>query len=86
MLSHAREAIGYAKGRSRDDLDADRMFMHTSIRLIEVIGEAARRVPIDVRLAIPSIPWDDITGARDRLIHGYDRVDLDILDLNLPPS
>lgn len=89
MLDHAREAIETARGRSRADLDSDRMLMHTSVRLVEVIGEAARRVSAQARAAHPEIPWDDIIGTRDRLIHGYDQVDLDILwdilELNLPP-
>jgi uncharacterized protein with HEPN domain len=45
MLDHAREAVEMARGRKRADLDADRQFNLALVRLIEIIGEAANRVP-----------------------------------------
>ncbi|MBN1145643.1 MAG: DUF86 domain-containing protein [Anaerolineales bacterium] len=48
-------------------------------RLLEIIGEAANRVPGDVQARHPEIPWLQMIGARNRLIHGYDSVDFDIL-------
>ena len=88
MLDYAREAVALVKDRSRADLDSDRMLMHTSTRLVEIIGEAGRRVSTETRQRHPDIPWANISGTRDRLIHAYDRVDLDILwdilELDLP--
>ena len=49
------------------------------IRLLEVIGEAANSVSPEVQLAHPSVPWRKLTGLRNRLIHGYFNVNLDIL-------
>jgi len=46
------------------------------IRNFEVIGEAAKRVPLDYRAAHPSIPWQLMAGFRDVLIHGYEGVDI----------
>jgi uncharacterized protein with HEPN domain len=74
MRDHAREARQHASGRTRADLDRDRLLV-----LVEVIGEAASQVPAEVRERFPSIPWRDIIGMRNRLIHGYDVVDLDAL-------
>jgi len=58
-------------------------------RLVEIIGEAAARVSTQIREQYPDIPWIEMTGLRNRLIHGYDAVDLDILwDIlmeDLPP-
>ena len=58
-------------------------------RLLEITGEAASRVPEDVRERHPEIPWPQIVGLRNRLIHGYDSVDLNILwqivTSDLPP-
>lgn len=58
-------------------------------RLVEIIGEAAARVSTQTREQYPDIPWIEMTGLRNRLIHGYDAVDLDILwDIlmeDLPP-
>lgn len=47
--------------------------------LLEIIGEAASRVPAEQRLQHPDIPWPEIVGLRNRLIHGYDSVDFEIL-------
>jgi uncharacterized protein with HEPN domain len=49
------------------------------VRLLEVIGEAATRVPEEVQQHYRDIPWASIIGLRNRLIHGYDAVDLDIV-------
>lgn len=79
MLSHAREAVSFAEGRTRADLDADRLLNLALVRLLEVIGEAAGRVSTEMRDEHPEIPWPQIIGLRNRLTHGYDAVDLDIL-------
>jgi len=68
-----------ATGRKRADLDSDRQFSLALVRLLEIIGEAANRVPNDERARIPEVPWAQIVGLRNRLIHGYDEVDFDIL-------
>lgn len=79
MLDHAIEAAAMARGRSRADLDRDRQLNLALVRLVEIIGEAAKRVSPSTRDAHPRIPWTQIIGTRDRLIHGYDRVNFDIL-------
>jgi uncharacterized protein with HEPN domain len=79
MRDHAREAVAFSAGRSREDLDADRQFQLALTRLVEIVGEAAGRVSELSRQRQPGIPWREIVGMRHRLIHGYDRVDLDIL-------
>ena len=79
MLEYTREAIALAQGRMRADLDSDRLLELALVRLLEIIGEAANRVPREVRVRYPDIPWSQIVALRNRLIHGYDAVDLDIL-------
>lgn len=68
-----------AKGRSRAELDTNRMLNLALVRLLEIAGEAASRTTNEERLCCPSIPWGQITGLRNRLIHGYDSIDLDVL-------
>ncbi len=68
-----------AHHRSRADLDSDRLFNLGMTRLLEIIGEAAARVSQATRDRHPQIPWSAIAGMRNRLIHGYDDVDFDIL-------
>ena len=79
MLDHTREALEMVGGRSRADLDADRQLNLALVRLVEVIGEAAGRVPEAFRLRHPQVPWRATVGMRNRLIHGYDVIDFDIL-------
>lgn len=79
MLDHAREAVALAQGRTRTDLDTDRTLELSLTRLVEIVGEAASRAPEDLRRRHADIPWRDIVSMRNRLIHGYDKVDRDIL-------
>jgi uncharacterized protein with HEPN domain len=89
MLGAAREAAQMAQGKTRADLDSDRPLNLSLVRLLEVVGEAASRVPDADRAKYPGIPWPQIVGLRNRLIHGYDNVDFDILwqivTKDLPP-
>ena len=55
------------------------MFMLGMTRLVEMIGEAANWIPREVQEQYPDIPWANIVGMRNRIIHEYDKVDLDIL-------
>jgi uncharacterized protein with HEPN domain len=89
MLDAACKARDFIDGRSRGDLDSDEMLALAVIRLLEVIGEAAKNLSQDFKDRTPEIAWKQITGTRDRLIHGYFDVDLDIvwtiLTQDLPP-
>ena len=73
------EALDYARGRSSDDLRRERPLQHLLVRDLEILGEAASRVSAELRTAHPEIPWRDIVGMRNRLIHAYFDTDLDIV-------
>ena len=79
MRDHSREAMVLAEGRRRADLDLDRIFELALTRLMEVLGEAARRVPDEFRERYPEVPWRQTTDLRNVLIHDYDTVDFDLL-------
>lgn len=79
MLDAAQEAVSFAAGRSRQDLETDRMLNLSLVRLLEIVGEAARGLSPEFRDAHPETPWKKIAGMRDRLIHGYFDVNLDIV-------
>ena len=89
MLDHAREAVIMIHGKARTDIDADRQLNLALVRLLEIIGEAAARTPEEERTLYPDIPWQEIVSLRNRLIHGYDSVDFEILwnviTTDLPP-
>jgi len=88
MLDHGREALAHVHGKSRKDFEADRLRHLAVVHLVEIVGEAASRVPPDVQSRYPDIPWREIVGTRNRLIHGYDNIDNDqlwkILETDLP--
>ena len=79
MLDHAREAMALVQGKTRADLDSDRLLNLALVRLLEIIGEAANRIPEEEQAHHAEIPWPQIVSLRNRLIHGYDSVDFDIL-------
>ena len=79
MLRYAREAVTLAQGKGRADLDSSRMLELSLVRLLEIIGEAGDRVSAEGRESLAAIPWRQVINMRNRLIHGYDEVDLDIL-------
>ena len=79
MYDHAREAVALAHGRARQDLDSDRVLALALVRLVEIVGEAATRISAQFRSQHPQIPWNATIGLRNRLIHGYDSINHDIL-------
>lgn len=79
MRDHAKEAIELSERRSRADLDTDRMFGLAMMHLVEIVGEAASRMSQNGRQRIPGIPWQEVVGTRNRIIHGYDEIDNDLL-------
>lgn len=79
MLDHAREAVALADGKTAEDIQKERVLQLALVRLIEVVGEAASRVSDQAQSQYPAIPWRQAAGMRNRLIHGYDAVDMKVL-------
>lgn len=79
MLDAITEALAFTQGRTRADLDSDRMLVLARVKEVEITGEAAFRISPSTRRNLPEIPWDDIIGMRHRLVHAYFDVNLDIL-------
>ena len=79
MRSHAAEAIAMLGESSMEDLQENRMMQLALTRLVEIVGEAANRVSEGTQEKMDRIPWRDIIGMRNRLIHGYDVIDVKVL-------
>lgn len=88
MRDFARKAIALSDDKSKTDLEQDETLRLALTHLVELVGEAASQVPLEVQQAYPGIPWPKIVGMRNRLIHGYDFIDYNILwdalKFNLP--
>jgi len=89
MLDAARRIQRFTAGKSRAELDQDELLALAIVRLIEIMGEAATQVTDETRARHPDIEWQDIAAIRNRVIHGYFDVDLDIIwntvTVNIPP-
>ncbi len=89
MLDAAEDAQHFVKGKTRQDLDSDRVLMLAVLKSIEIVGEAASRISEPTRESISDIPWLDVIGMRNRLIHGYYDINLqtvwDTVQDDLPP-
>jgi uncharacterized protein with HEPN domain len=89
MLDMARKAIEKTRGIRRSDYDQDENLRLALAHLIQVIGEAARRVSPEAQQAHSEIPWSDIIGMRHKVVHDYLEVDddivWDVVTTDLPP-
>lgn len=79
MLEAAEEALALSRNRSRADLDQDRPLLHSFVRLLSIIGEAASRIDPECRASIPQIDWRNIINMRNRLIHEYFDINIKIV-------
>ena len=79
ILDAAKEAVSFAQGETRKSLDKNRMLVLSLIKDVEIIGEAATYVSKDCREKFPHIPWRSIINMRNRLIHAYFDINLDIV-------
>ena len=79
MLDAAQEARSFAARKSRKSLDSNRQLVLSLVKEIEIIGEAASKVSEGTRAECQDIPWPDIIGMRNRLIHAYFQINLDIV-------
>ena len=75
MLDTARKALELAEGKTREEFDGDEALRFGLTYLLQVIGEAARRVSQESKEANQQIPWKNIVGMRHKVVHEYMRVD-----------
>lgn len=83
FIKHIMESINliedFSKSLGKEKLAGDKLRQSAIIRQIEIIGEAIKNMPKDFIIKYPNIPWKDIVGMRDKIIHQYFDIDLDIV-------
>lgn len=79
MISFAEKVLAYTNGLNRQQFDASGLTYDATMRNLELIGEAATRIPLTVRESASNIQWRQIISMRNRLIHGYLGIDNDTL-------
>ena len=76
MLLSARDAAEFAAGLTFPQFEQSQLHQNAILKAIEIIGEAAARISEETKQAHPGIPWPEIIGMRNRLVHAYFEVDL----------
>lgn len=79
MLEAARDVSSFVAGRARSDLDSDRMLLYALVRALEIIGETASKVSQPVRSTNHDIPWAQLIGMRNRIVHASSDVDTTVV-------
>lgn len=79
MLNCIRKIKKYTKGFSKTEFANNELIQDAVIRNIEIIGEATKKVSINLKQNYYEIPWKEMSGMRDKLIHDYMGVDIDVV-------
>ena len=79
IVEFAERALRYTEGMTYEQFLADTRTYDATLRCLEIVGEAVKKLPIHVRDLAPTVPWRQIAGFRDRLAHGYSDLDDEIV-------
>jgi len=89
MIVACEEIIEFSKGKTKDDLFKDRKLNLALVHLLEIIGEAGNKISVELKHKYEHVPWNALVGMRNRLIHGYYDIDLNIvwetINRDIPP-
>ena len=76
ILENTYKALDFVKGMTGDDFLQDEKTVFAVIRALEIVGEATKKIPDEIRAKYPDIPWREMAGMRDKMVHDYFGVNL----------
>lgn len=79
ILESARAALEYMHGKTREEFSKDSMLQDAVVRRLEIVGEASGRVSNETQKKYSHLPWQAMKGTRNKIIHEYDSIELDII-------
>lgn len=79
MLNYAKDAVNFTENMTYEAFINDKKTKFAAVRAVEVVGEASNKVSEENKQKYPDIPWIEMRGIRNRIIHNYDDIDLEIL-------
>jgi uncharacterized protein with HEPN domain len=79
ILESARAALEYTHGKKWEEFSKDAMLQDAVVRRLEIIGEASNRVSSAIQKKHAHLPWQAMKGTRNKIIHEYDSIELDII-------
>ena len=79
MFENANRAIQFTEGMNFESFSKDEKTVYAVIRAVEIIGEATRNIPEEIRTKYPKIPWRDAANMRNKLVHRYFGINLEVI-------
>jgi uncharacterized protein with HEPN domain len=79
MLDNANRAMQFTEGMNFEAFSKDEKTIYAVIRAVEIIGEATRNIPEEIRAKYPEIPWRDVSNMRNKLVHRYFGINLEVI-------
>lgn len=79
MRDAANSALDFVAGLTQHDLEINILLEYAVLHALQIIGEAGSKITVETRQQYPQIPWKDIIGIRQRIVHDYDSVKFDIV-------
>ena len=89
MLQATERILGYCAGVKEAQFRSDQQLIDAVVWNLTVLGEAAKKVPARIEKQFPELPWAQMCGIRNRVVHGYDEIDVtviwNVVQIELPP-